>query len=194
MDCFQVQVFLWYGRWTIPWCCLAIFAPVSYHSYLWWLSMRDAARKVRYQVRMVTLDGTELRTGILMLVVPIVKINSIFIKPELEQLQKRLLKKKNFFAKRKKIQVSSASWMNLVNFETIKSQESKSYPGTRLVPLSTTSQQVEKNLRHSLKLQELRIEQSLEGDLASWKKMSRTSRNYCNWKAKLELERGNQVQ
>ena len=24
---------------------------------------RDAARKVRYQVRMVTLDGTELRTG-----------------------------------------------------------------------------------------------------------------------------------
>ena len=35
--------------------------------------MRAAARQVRYQVRMVTLDGTELRTGGSYAVVPIVK-------------------------------------------------------------------------------------------------------------------------
>lgn len=52
---------------------------------------RDAARKVRYQVRMVTLDGTELRTGGSYAGGANRQNNSIFIKPELEQLQKRLL-------------------------------------------------------------------------------------------------------
>ena len=50
----------------------------------------DAARKVRYQVRMVTLDGTELRTGGSYAGGANRQNNSIFIKPELEQLQKEI--------------------------------------------------------------------------------------------------------
>ena len=53
-----------------------------------------AARHVRYQVRMVTLDGTELRTGGSYAGGANRQNNSIFIKPELEQLQKKLLKRK----------------------------------------------------------------------------------------------------
>ncbi|HEX0967135.1 TPA: chromosome segregation protein SMC [Streptococcus pneumoniae] len=51
---------------------------------------RAAARQVRYQVRMVTLDGTELRTGGSYAGGANRQNNSIFIKPELEQLQKEL--------------------------------------------------------------------------------------------------------
>ena len=53
---------------------------------------RDAARKLRYQVRMVTLDGTELRTGGSYAGGANRQNNSIFIKPELEQLQKEIAK------------------------------------------------------------------------------------------------------
>ena len=51
---------------------------------------RAAARHVRYQVRMVTLDGTELRTGGSYAGGANRQNNSIFIKPELEQLQKEI--------------------------------------------------------------------------------------------------------
>ncbi len=51
---------------------------------------RTAARQVRYQVRMVTLDGTELRTGGSYAGGANRQNNSIFIKPELEQLQKEI--------------------------------------------------------------------------------------------------------
>ena len=51
---------------------------------------RAAARRVRYQVRMVTLDGTELRTGGSYAGGANRQNNSIFIKPELEQLQKEI--------------------------------------------------------------------------------------------------------
>ena len=51
---------------------------------------RVAARQVRYQVRMVTLDGTELRTGGSYAGGANRQNNSIFIKPELEQLQKEI--------------------------------------------------------------------------------------------------------
>ena len=51
---------------------------------------RTAARQVRYQVRMVTLDGTELRTGGSYSGGANRQNNSIFIKPELEQLQKEI--------------------------------------------------------------------------------------------------------
>ena len=53
---------------------------------------RTAARQVRYQVRMVTLDGTELRTGGSYAGGANRQNNSIFIKPELEQLQKEITK------------------------------------------------------------------------------------------------------
>ena len=51
---------------------------------------RAAARQVRYQVRMVTLDGTELRTGGSYAGGANRQNNSIFIKPELEQLLKEI--------------------------------------------------------------------------------------------------------
>ena len=51
---------------------------------------REAARQVRYQVRMVTLDGTELRAGGSYAGGANRQNNSIFIKPELEQLQKEI--------------------------------------------------------------------------------------------------------
>ena len=51
---------------------------------------RAAARQVRYQVRMVTLDGTELRTGGSYAGGANRQNNSIFIKPELEKLQKEI--------------------------------------------------------------------------------------------------------
>ena len=51
---------------------------------------RAAARQVRYQVRMVTLDGTELRTGGSYAGGANRQNNGIFIKPELEQLQKEI--------------------------------------------------------------------------------------------------------
>ena len=51
---------------------------------------RAAAHQVRYQVRMVTLDGTELRTGGSYAGGANRQNNSIFIKPELEQLQKEI--------------------------------------------------------------------------------------------------------
>ena len=60
----------------------AIFDTVEHAS--------TAARQVRYQVRMVTLDGTELRTGGSYAGGANRQNNSIFIKPELEQLQKEI--------------------------------------------------------------------------------------------------------
>ena len=47
---------------------------------------RAAARQVRYQVRMVTLDGTELRTGGSYAGGANRNNNTIFIKPELDAL------------------------------------------------------------------------------------------------------------
>ena len=61
---------------------------------------RDAARKVRYQVRMVTLDGTELRTGGSYAGGANRQNNSIFIKPELEQLQKEIAQEEKLLLSR----------------------------------------------------------------------------------------------
>ncbi|MBP2621899.1 chromosome segregation protein SMC [Streptococcus panodentis] len=54
---------------------------------------RAAARKVRYQVRMVTLDGTELRTGGSYAGGASRNNNTIFIKPELDALQAEIAEK-----------------------------------------------------------------------------------------------------
>ena len=51
---------------------------------------RAAARQVRYQIRMVTLDGTELRTGGSYAGGANRSNNSIFIKPELDRLHQEL--------------------------------------------------------------------------------------------------------
>ena len=63
---------------------------------------RAAARKVRYQVRIVTLDGTELRTGGSYAGGANRNNNTIFIKPELDALQKELSEKNVTLAEQEK--------------------------------------------------------------------------------------------
>ena len=65
---------------------------------------KAAARKVAYQVRIVTLDGTELRTGGSYAGGANRQNNSIFIKPELEaNYKKKLLKKKQVFVQKRRL-------------------------------------------------------------------------------------------
>ena len=63
---------------------------------------RAAARKVRYQVRIVTLDGTELRTGGSYAGGANRNNNTIFIKPELDALQMELSEKNATLAEQEK--------------------------------------------------------------------------------------------
>ena len=85
---------------------------------------RDAARKVRYQVRMVTLDGTELRTGGSYAGGANRQNNSIFIKPELEQLQKEIAKEEKILGQEEENLKSVQVALNELSqtLETIKSQ------------------------------------------------------------------------
>lgn len=85
---------------------------------------RDAARKVRYQVRMVTLDGTELRTGGSYAGGANRQNNSIFIKPELEQLQKEIAQEEKLLRQEEENLKSVQEALNTLSqtLETIKSQ------------------------------------------------------------------------
>ena len=85
---------------------------------------RDAARKVRYQVRMVTLDGTELRTGGSYAGGANRQNNSIFIKPELEQLQKEIAKEEKLLGQEEENLKSVREGLTALSqtLETIKSQ------------------------------------------------------------------------
>ena len=131
---------------------------------------RAAARQVRYQVRMVTLDGTELRTGGSYAGGANRQNNSIFIKPELEQLQKKLLKKKQACVQMKRV------WKNLQDemarlterLEAIKSQGEQARIQEQGLSLAyqQTSQQVEE-LETLWKLQEEELNRLSEGRLAS---------------------------
>ena len=85
---------------------------------------RDAARKVRYQVRMVTLDGTELRTGGSYAGGANRQNNSIFIKPELEQLQKEIAQEEKLLRQEEENLKSLQEALTALSqtLETIKSQ------------------------------------------------------------------------
>ena len=85
---------------------------------------RDAARKVRYQVRMVTLDGTELRTGGSYAGGANRQNNSIFIKPELEELQKEIAKEEKILGQEEENLKSLQENLSALaqTLETIKSQ------------------------------------------------------------------------
>ena len=85
---------------------------------------RDAARKVRYQVRMVTLDGTELRTGGSYAGGANRQNNSIFIKPELEQLQKEIAQEEKLLRQEEENLKSVQEGLTALSqtLETIKSQ------------------------------------------------------------------------
>lgn len=128
---------------------------------------RDAARKVRYQVRMVTLDGTELRTGGSYAGGANRQNNSIFIKPELEQLQKEIAQEEKLLRQDeenlKSVQENLATLTQTL--ETIKSQGEQARIEEQGLYLAyqQTCQQVEE-LETLLKLQEQELTNLRGGD------------------------------
>ncbi|CKI84605.1 chromosome segregation protein SMC [Streptococcus pneumoniae] len=128
---------------------------------------RAAARQVRYQVRMVTLDGTELRTGGSYAGGANRQNNSIFIKPELEQLQKEIAADEASLgseeAALKTLQDEMARLIE--SLEAIKSQGEQARIQEQGLSLAyqQTSQQVEE-LETLWKLQEEEIDRLSEGD------------------------------
>ena len=128
---------------------------------------RDAARKVRYQVRMVTLDGTELRTGGSYAGGANRQNNSIFIKPELEQLQKVIAQEENLLRQEEDNlkSVQEALTALAQTLETIKSQGEQARIEEQGLYLAyqQTSQQVEE-LETLLELQEKELNNLRGGD------------------------------
>ncbi|WP_454384717.1 chromosome segregation protein SMC [Streptococcus sp. Marseille-Q7087] len=128
---------------------------------------RDAARKVRYQVRMVTLDGTELRTGGSYAGGANRQNNSIFIKPELEQLQKEIAQEEKLLRQEEENLKSVQEALNTLSqtLETIKSQGEQARIEEQGLYLAyqQTSQQVEE-LETLLKLQEQELTNLRGGD------------------------------
>ena len=128
---------------------------------------RDAARKVRYQVRMVTLDGTELRTGGSYAGGANRQNNSIFIKPELEQLQKEIAQEEKILGQEEENLKSVQVALNELSqtLETIKSQGEQARIEEQGLYLAyqQTCQQVEE-LETLLKLQEQELNNLRGGD------------------------------
>lgn len=128
---------------------------------------RAAAHQVRYQVRMVTLDGTELRTGGSYAGGANRQNNSIFIKPELEQLQKEIAEEEaNLRSKEASLKSLQDEMATLTErLETIKSQGEQARIQEQGLSLAyqQTSQQVEE-LETLWKLQEEELNRLTEGD------------------------------
>ena len=128
---------------------------------------RAAARQVRYQVRMVTLDGTELRTGGSYAGGANRQNNSIFIKPELEQLQKEIAEEEASLRSEevtlKTLQDEMARLTE--SLEAIKSQgeQARIQEQGLYLAYQQTSQQVEE-LETLWKLQEEELNRLTEGD------------------------------
>ena len=128
---------------------------------------RDAARKVRYQVRMVTLDGTELRTGGSYAGGANRQNNSIFIKPELEQLQKEIAQEEKLLRQEEENLKSVQESLNELSqtLETIKSQgeQARIQEQGLYLAYQQTCQQVEE-LETLLELQEQELTNLRGGD------------------------------
>ena len=128
---------------------------------------RDAARKVRYQVRMVTLDGTELRTGGSYAGGANRQNNSIFIKPELEQLQKEITQEEKLLRQEEEnLKLVQESLNELSQtLETIKSQgeQARIQEQGLYLAYQQTCQQVEE-LETLLELQEKELNNLRGGD------------------------------
>ena len=126
-----------------------------------------AARQVRYQVRMVTLDGTELRTGGSYAGGANRQNNSIFIKPELEQLQKEIAKEEaSLRLEESTLKTLQDQMARLTeSLEAIKSQGEQARIQEQGLSLAyqQTSQQVEE-LETLWKLQEEELDRLSEGD------------------------------
>ena len=128
---------------------------------------RDAARKVRYQVRMVTLDGTELRTGGSYAGGANRQNNSIFIKPELEQLQKEIAQEEKLLRQEEENLKSVQEGLTVLSqtLETIKSkgEQARIEEQGLYLAYQQTSQQVEE-LETLLELQEKELNNLRGGD------------------------------
>ena len=128
---------------------------------------RAAARQVRYQVRMVTLDGTELRTGGSYAGGANRQNNSIFIKPELEQLQKEIAEEEADLRSEEATLKTLQDEMAVLaeRLEAIKSQgeQARIQEQGLYLAYQQTNQQVEE-LETLLKLQEEELNRLSEGD------------------------------
>ena len=128
---------------------------------------RAAARQVRYQVRMVTLDGTELRTGGSYAGGANRQNNSIFIKPELEQLQKEIAEEEaSLRSEESSLKILQDQMARLTeSLEAIKSQGEQARIQEQGLSLAyqQTSQQVEE-LETLWKLQEEELDRLSDGD------------------------------
>ena len=126
-----------------------------------------AARQVRYQVRMVTLDGTELRTGGSYAGGANRQNNSIFIKPELEQLQKEIAEEEaDLRSEEASLKTLQDEMVVLTErLETIKSQgeQARIQEQGLYLAYQQTNQQVEE-LETLWKLQEEELNRLTEGD------------------------------
>ena len=128
---------------------------------------RAAARQVRYQVRMVALDGTELRTGGSYAGGVNRQNNSIFIKPELEQLQKEVAEEEASLRSEEESLKTLQDEMAVLTerLEAIKSQgeQARIQEQGLYLAYQQTNQQVEE-LETLLKLQEEELNRLSEGD------------------------------
>lgn len=128
---------------------------------------RTAARQVRYQVRMVTLDGTELRTGGSYAGGANRQNNSIFIKPELEQLQKEIAEEEASLRSEEATLKTLQDEMAVLTerLEAIKSQgeQARIHEQGLSLAYQQTKQQVEE-LETLWKLQEEELNRLSEGD------------------------------
>ena len=128
---------------------------------------RAAARQVRYQVRMVTLDGTELRTGGSYAGGANRQNNSIFIKPELEQLQKEIAEEEvSLRSEEESLKILQDEKAVLTErLETIKSQgeQARIHEQGLYLAYQQTNQQVEE-LETLWKLQEEELNRLSLGD------------------------------
>lgn len=128
---------------------------------------RTAARQVRYQVRMVTLDGTELRTGGSYAGGANRQNNSIFIKPELEQLQKEIAEEEASLRLEEVTLKTLQDEMAVLTerLEAIKSQgeQARIQEQGLYLAYQQTNQQVEE-LETLWKLQEEELNRLSEGD------------------------------
>ena len=153
---------------------------------------RTAARQVRYQVRMVTLDGTELRTGGSYAGGANRQNNSIFIKPELEQLQKEIAKEEADLRTEEETLKTLQDEMAVLaeRLEAIKSQgeQARIQEQGLYLAYQQTNQQVEE-LETLWKLQEEELNRLSEGDWqADKKKCQERLATIASEKQKLEAE------
>ena len=160
---------------------------------------RAAASQVRYQVRMVTLDGTELRTGGSYAGGANRQNNSIFIKPELEQLQKEIAEEEvSLRSEETTLKTLQDEMARLTeSLEAIKSQGEQARIQEQALSLAyqQTSQQVEE-LETLLKLQEEELDRLSEGDWQADKekcqaRLATIARDKQNLEAEIEEIKSN---